>query len=142
MALSSISARKERCPMTLKSLSPLVLSAMLAICPAVALCTEELEDKHPAKAESHADHDKKEHEEHHHEAPHGGTLVVLGEESAHIEITLDEESGALTAYVLDGEAEKAVALSATSITLAIKVAAKGDVGTTSSKVALKAVANQ
>lgn len=49
-------------------------------------------------------------EAHHHEhtAPHGGTLVVLGEEFAHLELVLDPGAGSLTGYILDGEAENAV----------------------------------
>lgn len=42
---------------------------------------------------------------HQHHAPHGGMLIELGAERAHVEIVFDRESGALTAYVLDGEAE-------------------------------------
>ena len=51
---------------------------------------------------------------HHHEhtAPHGGTLVALGEEFGHLELLLNKETGELTAYVLDGEAEKPVRLGA------------------------------
>jgi hypothetical protein len=45
---------------------------------------------------------------HEHRAPHGGNLVEIGEEFAHIELVLDAKSGKLTAYVLDGEAEKSV----------------------------------
>ena len=45
---------------------------------------------------------------HEHTAPHGGTLVVFGNEFAHIELVLDQTTGKLTAYVLDGEAEKSV----------------------------------
>lgn len=45
---------------------------------------------------------------HEHSAPHGGTLVELGEEFAHLEVVLDAATGKLTIYVLDGEAEKAV----------------------------------
>ncbi len=45
---------------------------------------------------------------HVHAAPHGGTLIVFGDEAAHLELVLDETSGKLTAYVLDGEAEKGV----------------------------------
>ena len=41
---------------------------------------------------------------HHHEAPHGGCLVVMGNEFAHLELVLDEDSGLLQAYVLDGMA--------------------------------------
>lgn len=58
-------------------------------------------------------------EGHHHDAPHQGTLVVLGEEFAHLEFLLDPTSGNLTAYVLDGEAENPVQLS--GVTLELKI---------------------
>jgi hypothetical protein len=58
------------------------------------------------KDEAH-DHDHGDHP-HVHKAPHGGALVELGEEAAHVEFLLDATAGKLTAYVLDGEAEKAV----------------------------------
>jgi hypothetical protein len=47
-------------------------------------------------------------EHHHHRAPHGGTLIELGEEAAHLELVIDRRSGGLAVYVLDGEAERAV----------------------------------
>jgi hypothetical protein len=47
---------------------------------------------------------------HTHAAPHGGVLVELGEEFAHVELVLDAASGRLTAYALDGEAEGAIPL--------------------------------
>ncbi len=61
---------------------------------------------------SHAhDHDH-DHEHsgggHAHTAPHGGTLVVLGDHFAHLEIVHDRETGRLDAYVLDAEAERGV----------------------------------
>lgn len=45
---------------------------------------------------------------HAHEAPHGGTLVELGEHFGFLEFVLDADAGSLTAYVLDGGAEQAV----------------------------------
>ncbi|MCG3205806.1 MAG: hypothetical protein KCHDKBKB_02529 [Elusimicrobia bacterium] len=57
--------------------------------------------------------------EHEHKAPHGGTLVELGEEFAHIELVLDQATGQLTAYALDGEAENSVRLSQKEIELTI-----------------------
>lgn len=48
---------------------------------------------------------------HEHHAPHHGTLVELGEEFAHVELTLDPAQGVLTGYVLDGEAENPVRIS-------------------------------
>lgn len=46
-------------------------------------------------------------EPHHHEhaPPHGGTLVELGEELAHVEVVFDRAAGCLTVYLLDGDAE-------------------------------------
>ncbi len=52
---------------------------------------------------------------HEHVAPHGGTLVVFGEELAHVELVLDTETGELTAYVLGGEAERGVPVEQTSL---------------------------
>ena len=45
---------------------------------------------------------------HQHKAPHKGTLVEFGEEFAHLELVLDQATGKISAWVLDGEAEKAV----------------------------------
>ena len=56
---------------------------------------------------------------HEHTAPYGGTLVVLGEEFAHVEFVLEKATGKLTGYVLDGEAEKPVRLSQGAIELKI-----------------------
>jgi hypothetical protein len=84
-------------------------------------------------------------EEHHHEhtAPHGGTLVVLGDEFAHLELVLDPETGSLTAYVLDGEAENAVRIAQESIEIKIKDSSVQDNGaaTDGYTVSLKTVAN-
>ncbi len=44
---------------------------------------------------------------HHHVAPHGGTLIELGDEFAHVEFTLDPATGSVTAYALDGHCENA-----------------------------------
>ena len=74
---------------------------------------------------------------HEHTAPHGGTLVVLGEEFAHVEFVLEEATGKLTGYVLDSEAEKPVRLAQRAIEL--KINRLKSVETVS--VQLKAVAN-
>lgn len=73
---------------------------------------------------------------HEHVAPHGGALVELGEEFAHIELVHDAASGALTAYVLDGEAEQAVRVTLPALELDITPA--GGAATT---VSLAAKAN-
>lgn len=66
------------------------------------------------------DHDSKEgghHHAHGEKGPHGGALVALGEEAAHVEIVLDAETGKLTAYVLDGAGKEAVAIKQPEIEL-------------------------
>ena len=77
------------------------------------------------------------HAHHHHTAPHGGALVVLGEEFAHVEFVLEEKTGKLTGYVLDSEAEKPVRLSQKTIELKINRLQSGQ----SITLQLKAAAN-
>jgi hypothetical protein len=57
------------------------------------------------KSEKHA------HGHHHHTAPHGGTLVELGDHQFNLELVRDAATGTLTAYVLDGHAENFVRIS-------------------------------
>lgn len=57
---------------------------------------------------------------HHHAAPHGGSLVELGTEAAHLELVVNRASGSLTLYVLDGEAEHAVRVASPSLTLHVE----------------------
>jgi hypothetical protein len=62
------------------------------------------------------------HDHHHHHAekgPHGGALVAIGQDDAHLEIVLDDDTGTLTAYVLDGQAEKPVPIKQKNLQLAI-----------------------
>jgi len=63
------------------------------------------------------------HEEHHHAAPHGGTLIMLGDHAGHLEVVLDNATGTLTLYALDGEAEQPVRLN--SLGFAMQVTAPG-----------------
>jgi hypothetical protein len=61
---------------------------------------------------------------HEHHAPHGGTLLELGEEAAHVELVLDAEDGVLTAFTLDGEAENAVRIGQREIVVRIRALAR------------------
>src|SRR5687768_16805338 len=70
-----------------------------------------------------------------HRAPHGGTLVELGEHAYTVELVRDDAAGRLTAYVLDGHAENFVRLKAPAIEL---IAMPGG---TLTRVSLQAVAN-
>lgn len=73
---------------------------------------------------------------HHHAAPHGGTLVEIGDHFGHLEFVLDSESGTLTMYALDGEAEHGVPLRSIGVVIRITVEGKEPVTLT-----LKPVAN-
>jgi len=55
------------------------------------------------KSETHSDSDHG--KLHVHVAPHGGTLLELGEHEANLELVRDAAAGKLTAYILDGHAE-------------------------------------
>ena len=81
-------------------------------------------------------------EEGHHEhvAPHGGTLVVLGEEFAHVEFVLDPQAGELRAYVLDGEAEHGLRLAQKTLALRVEAPSSTE-APTRTDLALGAVAN-
>jgi hypothetical protein len=39
---------------------------------------------------------------HYHDAPHGGTMVVLGPDDFHIEFVRDADRGVMQAYIMDG----------------------------------------
>ena len=88
-------------------------SAILTVIMAQLSCEKKGEHRH----EQGETHETDAH--HEHTAPHGGTLVVFGDEFAHIELVLDQTTGKLTGYVLDGEAEKSVRLSQKTIELKI-----------------------
>lgn len=97
--------------------------ALLAACggsesPAPSVDTAE----HAHDAHHDHDHDHDGHH-HHHEAPHGGTLIELGDHVAHLEAVLDPESGLLTLYVLDGEAEHPIRVPETLLELTLEAPA-------------------
>jgi hypothetical protein len=57
---------------------------------------------------------------HQHHPPHGGTLVVLGDEAFHLELVRDPAAGTLRAYVLDGELEDFVRIGAARLALEVQ----------------------
>jgi hypothetical protein len=57
---------------------------------------------------------------HHHAAPHGGTLIELGEEYAHVELVLDKGSGKLSAFVLNGHLDEAVRLAQPTMEITVE----------------------
>ena len=54
---------------------------------------------------------------HVHRAPHGGTLVEVGQHAYNIELVHDAAAGKLTAYVLDGHAENFIRITSPAIEL-------------------------
>jgi hypothetical protein len=57
---------------------------------------------------------------HTHAAPHGGTLVPLGNERYHLEVLLDSATARLQLYVLDGHAEQFVRIAQPSIEMTLR----------------------
>jgi len=58
---------------------------------------------------------------HAHTAPHGGTLVELGQHAYALELVRDAATGKLSAFILDGHAENFIRLKAPSFTLVATV---------------------
>ena len=106
---------------TFRALRAAAITAAIA---SAAACGESGSHESHGHGDSHTDHssphDEASHDGHHeHHALHGGTLVVLGEEFAHLELILDAATGKLTLWTLDGEAENAVRVSQTTVRLKI-----------------------
>lgn len=74
-------------------------------------------DQKPADPAAHSHHHH--HHDSDHEAPHGGTLVELGEHAYHAEIVFDEKTHSILVYLLDGEAKGRVGIEAKALTLKI-----------------------
>lgn len=85
---------------------------LLLVVALVAGCSED-DPAEPAPAD---------HAAHVHAAPHGGTLVVLAEEFAHLEFVLDPAESRLTCYVLGPHAASAVRVEEEVITVAVRFA--------------------
>lgn len=85
------------------------------------------------KSETHsdADHGKL----HVHVAPHGGTLVELGDHAANLEFVRDASAGKLTAYILDGHAENFLRIPSVGFQLVAQIQGRSET------VSFKPVAN-
>lgn len=81
---------------------------------------DELKKERPAVVNKEgADHD---HDHgHHHHAPHHGSLTMLGDHVAQIELVVDADAGKLDAYILDGEAEKPLVVDDKDLSLSVKL---------------------
>jgi hypothetical protein len=106
----------------MRTLSTLTLLALLGVLSAG--CGKPAAHDHKAAGGGHA-----------HTAPHGGSLVELGEHAYNLEFVRDAATGTLTVYVLDGHAENFIRIPAPTLEL---VAMPGGKYT---PLSLKAVAN-
>ncbi len=93
-------------------LGPAFALASLLLLPA---CSHDAEHDHAEHAHhaDHADHADADHADadhagHAHVAMRGGRLLELGDHFAHVELLHDAETGELTLWLLDAEAESAV----------------------------------
>ncbi|MBI2422662.1 MAG: hypothetical protein HYV27_07520 [Candidatus Hydrogenedentes bacterium] len=80
--------------------------------------------------------DSAEAHEHTHAAPHGGTLIALGEHEANLEAVLSPAEGKVDLYVLDGHAENPVRLTNPGLPAQVKPEGGAPVA-----ILLEAVAN-
>ena len=67
------------------------------------------------------DHDHPHAEPHHHEPPHGGAGVTLGDEEAHIEFLADAEVGTITAWFFTPHMERYLRIKAESFEVLAKL---------------------
>ncbi len=104
---------------TLPRIRPLTSSVSLGLIAAACLMLPAIGSAEPANPQDASTEQPPEHEHH---APHGGTLVVLGEEFAHLELVLDSQAGRLTAYALDGEAEQPIRVAQPTLELIMHAA--------------------
>lgn len=103
------------------------VSPYLALAIAGPLCAAGCQDKAaaPAKPATNATAGAESdggHEHHHHthgeKGPHGGALVAIGDDAAHLEVVLDAATGKVTAYVLDGSAQNPISIKVEQLELA------------------------
>jgi hypothetical protein len=83
----------------------------IALALAAGACSKESPSAGPTTKEpAHEDHT----------APHGGSILELGEEEAHVEVVHDPKAGVLTLYVFGKDLHSPVAVAAPKILLAGK----------------------
>lgn len=93
------------------------LSVLLGALPATVTACQDSATSHRARSgNNHHGHG------HRHDAPHGGKVIVLGEEAFHLELVHDPASGRLTLYVPDGHMENFGRLNAPTIPISLTVA--------------------
>jgi hypothetical protein len=101
--------------------SGLVLSLAAAAILALAGCqTKTSSDGSGTPGPAAAGHDHDHDHEHHHYGPHGGHLMVIGDEEYHAEWTHDG-NGEVRFYILDAAAKNEVPIAAPMITIDVQV---------------------
>ena len=90
------------------------LAAAAVICVLTA-CSKKSEHKDYSNVPTGHDHSA--HASHAHTAPHGGTLVEIGEHAYNLELLRDATTGKLTAWILDGHAEHFVRIKTQTLEL-------------------------
>ncbi len=69
----------------------------------------------------HADHSQVQAtHSHHHEPPHGGTVIRLGDELFHMEWVEDTEAGIMRCYIMDGHLEQFTRIKQESFDVLVK----------------------
>jgi len=86
-----------------------LLHPVLALATVALLATACSKSGHPDPKSAHAAHV--------HVAPHGGTLVEIGDHAYNVELLRDRATGTLTAWILDAHAENFVRVKATTLAL-------------------------
>lgn len=74
-------------------------------------------DSQTATSPGSSSHEGEAHHDHGTTGPHGGPLIELGGGNYHAELVSDESSGAISVYLLDASAAKAVAIEAESVAI-------------------------
>ena len=87
----------------------LLVSALLA-----TGCSQSSSSPAPVASQTESRHDDHDHAN---VGPHGGGLIELGNEELHAELVHDEESGAVTVYILGADAKSANPIDATDLTI-------------------------
>ena len=101
----------------------LMLSAFMLGCGGDNAAHNHDHDDHSHDEHAHDDHDDHDHDDDHsghsHDPMHGGTLIEFGDHVGHAETVIDEESGTVTVYLLDGGAEGPVRVTQETLSMII-----------------------
>ena len=89
------------------------LLAMIFLC-VIGCGKKESHHPHADHSQTHTAHS------HHHEPPHGGTVIRLGDELFHMEWVKDTEAEIMRCYIMDGHLEQFIRIAQESFEVLIK----------------------